>query len=185
MRITQTDLPGVLVLDPVVFNDARGTFSETFRADRYAGFGIAESFVQDNLSRSVARVLRGLHVQHPRGQGKLVYAAKGEVFDVAVDVRLGSPTFGRAVWTVLSDENRRQIYIPPGFAHGFAVTSTEATLAYKVTDYYAPNGEQSIRWNDPTLNIPWPIEDPILSERDAAAPLLSDVPADRLPAFTG
>ena len=128
---------------------------------------------------------RGWVVNEAGNGTEAISQLEGEVFDVAVDVRVGSPTFGRAVWTVLSDENRRQIYIPPGFAHGFAVTSIEATLAYKVTDYYAPNGEQSIRWNDPTLNIPWPIEDPILSERDAAAPLLSDVPADRLPAFTG
>lgn len=181
MKVIPSDVPGVLFIEPDVFCDARGEFSETFRAERYAAMGVPATFVQDNMSRSREGVLRGLHYQHPKGQGKLVYAIEGEIFDVAVDVRAGSPTFGRAVWSVLSGENHRQMFIPSGFAHGFAVTSGEAVVAYKCTDYYVQGAEQCIRWNDPALGISWPIDDPILSERDASAVLLSDIPLDRLP----
>ena len=183
MNVIPSDLPGVVFLEPEGFADARGAFSEVFRADRYAALGIPEVFVQDNMSRSHRGVLRGLHLQHPNGQGKLVYAPVGEVFDVAVDVRVSSPNCGRAVWTLLSDANRRQVYIPPGFAHGFTVMSDEAVVAYKCTEYYVPQAEQSICWKDPLLEIPWPFTKPILSARDAAAPMLADIPRDRLPRF--
>lgn len=183
MNVTPSEIPDVLFIDPVVFADARGAFAETFRVDRYAAFGIPATFVQDNMSRSARGVLRGLHLQHPNAQGKLVFALRGEIFDVAVDVRVGSPTFGRAVSTVLSADNHRQVFIPPGFAHGFLVTSDEAIIAYKCTDYYAPEGEQAISWKDPALAIAWPNESPILSSRDAAAPRLSEVDRDRLPRY--
>lgn len=183
MKVTASEIADVLFIEPDVRVDARGAFCETFRADRYASLGIPDAFVQDNMSRSGRGVLRGLHLQNPRAQGKLVFATHGEVFDVAVDVRVGSPTFGRAVSAVLSAENHRQIFIPPGFAHGFLVTSDEAMIAYKCTDYYVPECEQAIRWNDPALSVPWPNESPILSARDAAAPRLSEIASDRLPLY--
>jgi dTDP-4-dehydrorhamnose 3,5-epimerase len=183
MKVTASEIADVLFIEPDVRVDARGAFCETFRADRYGSFGIPQTFVQDNMSRSCRGVLRGLHLQNPRGQGKLVFAMHGEVFDVAVDVRVGSPTFGRAVTAVLSAENHRQIFIPPGFAHGFLVTADDAMIAYKCTDYYVPECEQAIRWNDPTLDIPWPNDAPILSARDAAAPRLSEIARDRLPLY--
>jgi dTDP-4-dehydrorhamnose 3,5-epimerase len=183
MNITATEIPGVLCIEPDAFSDARGTFSEICRVDRYAEFGVSDPFVQDNMSSSRQGVLRGLHLQYPRGQGKLVSAVYGEIFDVAVDARIGSPTFGRAVWVTLSESNRRQLYVPPGCAHGFAVSSPEAVVVYKCTEYYAPQYEHVVRWNDPALGIPWPIANPILSERDAAAPLLSEIPFSQLPRF--
>jgi dTDP-4-dehydrorhamnose 3,5-epimerase len=183
VRVTTSEVGGVLFIEPEVFTDARGSFSETFRADRYATRGIPHTFVQDNMSRSRRGVLRGLHLQHPRAQGKLVYALSGEIFDVAVDVRVGSPTFGRAVTTVLSADNHRQVYIPPGFAHGFLVTSDEAIVAYKCTDYYAPQCEKAIRWNDPLLAIPWPNDAPIVSPRDASAPRLAEIAPNNLPRY--
>ncbi len=143
--------------------------------------GIDAAFVQDNVSISRHGVLRGLHFQHPRAQAKLVQAVRGEVFDVAVDVRVGSPTFGRAAWTTLSETNHRQLFIPSGFAHGFVVTSDEAIVSYKCSEYYSPGAEHAIRWNDPALAIPWPVAAPILSPKDAAAPLLSAIPRDLLP----
>ncbi len=183
MRVTPTELPEVLVVEPRVFGDERGYFLETFQARRYAQAGIPGPFVQDNLSFSRRGVLRGLHYQHPHGQGKLVWVLQGEVFDVAVDIRRGSPTFGRWVGVWLSAENRRQVWIPPGFAHGFCVVSETALFAYKCTDYYAPEAEGTVRWDDPDLGIAWPVRDPIVSPKDAAGLRLRDVPAERLPPY--
>lgn len=183
MKVTPSPIADVLFVDTEAFGDARGAFVETFRADRYGSFGLPMTFVQDNVSRSMRGVLRGLHLQHPKGQGKLVFALRGEVFDVAVDVRVGSPTFACAVSTILSADNHRQVFIPPGFAHGFLVLSDEAVVSYKCTDYYAPDSEQAIRWDDPALDIAWPNASPILSPRDAAAPRLAQIARDRLPIF--
>jgi dTDP-4-dehydrorhamnose 3,5-epimerase len=183
MNIIETQLPGVLILEPRVFQDDRGYFLETWNQARYAAVGIPERFVQDNLSKSAKGVLRGLHYQHPNGQGKLVSVAMGEVFDVAVDVRQGSPTLGRWHGVRLSSTNNRSMYIPPGFAHGFVVLSDEALFCYKCTEYYAPGCESSLRWNDPDLAIDWPISNPKLSSKDLEAPFLRAIPADRLPAF--
>lgn len=181
MKITRLELPEVLVIDPDVRRDDRGSFAETFRADRYAAAGIVGDYVQDNVSCSRYGVLRGLHFQQPHAQGKLVHVLRGEIFDVAVDVRLGSATFGRWVSSVLSDDNHRQMFVPRGFAHGFVVTSPDAVVSYKCSAYYAPGCEQHIRWDDPRIGIRWPVTDPILSPRDAAAPLLADLDRNRLP----
>ncbi len=181
MTLHETSLPGVLLVETRVFGDARGRFQETYNARRYAEAGLDAVFVQDNVSVSEKGVLRGLHLQNPRGQGKLVSVLHGSVYDVAVDVRLGSPTFGQHVGCELTEENGRQLYIPPGFAHGFVVTSATATFLYKCTDYYAPEAELSVRWDDPDLGIRWPVDAPVLSEKDAAAPRLRDVPEKRLP----
>lgn len=181
MNVIETELPGVLIIEPRVFGDARGFFMETWHQQRYAEAGIAERFVQDNLSFSRHGILRGLHYQHPQGQGKLVYVLQGEVFDVAVDVRVGSPTFGHWASISLSAENRRQFYLPPGFAHGFCVTSDTALFAYKCTQFYSPSAEGSIRWDDQSIGIKWPIEAPLLSEKDRSAPLLMDIDHQRLP----
>jgi dTDP-4-dehydrorhamnose 3,5-epimerase len=181
--MTETTVPGVIILEPRVFKDARGTFFESYRADEYGALGVHATFVQDNVSISRRGVLRGLHFQHPRGQAKLVQVVRGEIFDVAVDVRLGSPTFGQAAWAMLSESNHRQLFIPPGFAHGFLVTSDEAVVVYKCAEYYAPEYEHSLRWNDASLAIPWPEPAPTLSMKDAAAPLLSALPHDVLPRF--
>jgi dTDP-4-dehydrorhamnose 3,5-epimerase len=164
----------VLVVEPRAFGDARGYFLEAFHAARYADAGLPAAFVQDNVSLSRRGVLRGLHLQHPNAQGKLVSVLRGEVFDVAVDVRVGSPTFGRWVGEVLSGENLRQLYIPPGYAHGFVVTSDEALFAYKCTAYYDPAAELAVRWDDPAVGIRWPLDDVTLSERDRSAPALAD-----------
>jgi dTDP-4-dehydrorhamnose 3,5-epimerase len=185
MKVTETPLPGVLVIEPRVFTDPRGAFFEAFRADAYAAAGIDTAFVQDNVSVSHRGVVRGLHFQHPRGQAKLIAALRGEVFDVAVDVRAGSPTFGRAVWTTLSDVNRRQLFVPVGFAHGFFAVSDVAVVSYKCSDYYAPDGEHTIRWDDPALAIPWPAAEPTLSAKDQAAMLLSAFPPELLPRYEG
>jgi len=180
--ITQpTSLPEIVVVEPKVFADGRGFFMESYNRNRYAAAGIHEPFVQDNISFSQRGVLRGLHFQNPQQQGKLVSVLRGEVFDVAVDIRVGSRHFGRWVGEVLSEENKRQLYVPPGFAHGFLVTSNVALFAYKCTDYYNPQAEATIAWNDPDIGIAWPFDDPILSESDAAAPLLRDIKPERLP----
>jgi dTDP-4-dehydrorhamnose 3,5-epimerase len=171
----------VIVIEPKVFSDERGRFLESFNAARYAEAGLSGAFVQDNVSRSRRGVLRGLHFQHPHDQGKLVSVAQGEVFDVAVDVRVGSPTFGQWVGEYLSGENGRQLYVPPGYAHGFFVTADDTIFTYKCTDYYAPSAERSVRWDDPALAIAWPAREALLSPKDAAAPLLADVPRDHLP----
>lgn len=184
MKVEETSLPGVLLIEPRVFGDDRGYFLETFRAERYQAAGIAGPFVQDNLSFSRGPVLRGLHLQHPRAQAKLVFVLAGEVFDVAVDVRPGSPSFGLWTGAHLSAENKRQLYIPTGFAHGFCVLSETVLFAYKCTDVYAPEAEITVRWNDPEIGIAWPPVEPVLSARDAAAPYLREIDADRLPPYT-
>ncbi len=183
MKVTETPLPGVLLFEPQVFGDARGFFMETFQAHRYAEAGVRASFVQDNLSRSVKGTLRGLHLQEPRPQGKLVQALAGAVFDVAVDVRKGSPHFGKWYGVELSEANRRQLWIPPGFAHGFCVLSDSADFSYKCSELYAPESERSVLWNDPDLGIDWPVKEPLLSKKDAGAPRLKD--ASVLPAYGG
>ncbi len=185
MRHIETPLAGVRLIEPRVFGDARGFFMETWNQARYAELGLPPRFVQDNLSFSRRGVLRGLHFQNPNGQGKLVYVLQGEVFDVAVDVRLGSPTFGQVASAILSADNKRQFYIPPGFAHGFCVTSESALFAYKCTEFYDPKAEASLLWSDPALGIDWPVEVPELSAKDAAAPTLAAFPRDRLPVYAG
>lgn len=181
MKVTQTELPGVLILEPSVFGDARGFFLETWSHARYAEIGVPGPFVQDNVSYSAHGILRGLHLQHPQGQGKLVQVLRGEVFDVAVDVRVGSPTFGKWVGSTLSGDNHRQIWIPPGFAHGFAVTGPDALFAYKCTDFYNRETELGVIWNDPEIGIDWPLSDPTLSNKDAAFPRLSAIDEATLP----
>lgn len=183
MDLIETHIPGVVILEPRVFGDARGFFMETWNQARYAEAGLPETFVQDNLSYSRRGVLRGLHFQNPNAQGKLVYVLQGEVFDVAVDIRRGSPTFGRSVSAQLSSGNKRQFYVPPGFAHGFCVTSETALFAYKCTELYSPSDEASILWNDPALGIDWPIDAPELSDKDRVALPLSEFPQDRLPTY--
>lgn len=175
MKAIMTEIPEVLIIEPRVFGDKRGFFCETYQADRYESCGIARPFVQDNLSRSASGVLRGLHLQNPRSQGKLVTVLRGEVLDVVVDVRLGSPTFGRHIAVELNDENRRQIWVPRGFAHGFLVRSETADFFYKCDEVYSPPDEVALRWNDPAIGIEWGIDDPTLSARDAAAPMLGEV----------
>jgi dTDP-4-dehydrorhamnose 3,5-epimerase len=168
MTFTRADIPDVVIIEPDVYRDGRGFFMETYNARRYREAGIAATFVQDNHSRSVGATVRGLHAQHRRPQGKLVRVILGEIFDVAVDIRRGSPTFGRWVGVRLSAGNARQCYIPPGFAHGFCVTSDAAEVEYKCTDFYDPSGELHLLWNDPELGIEWPVTSPLLSEKDLA-----------------
>jgi dTDP-4-dehydrorhamnose 3,5-epimerase len=180
VRVTATALPDVLVIEPVVHRDGRGFFVETYHSDRYRDCGIPGPFVQDNHSQSVARTLRGLHLQLRRPQGKLVRVIEGEVFDVAVDVRRGSPTFGKWVGVALTAESFRQVYVPPGFAHGFCVLSAVAQFEYKCTTLYDPDSEIGIAWNDPAIGIAWPVIDPLLSPRDRRHPVLADV-IDKLP----
>jgi dTDP-4-dehydrorhamnose 3,5-epimerase len=175
MNVIPTAISEVLVIEPKVFGDERGFFVETFKVDRYAALGIPGPFVQDNLSRSARGVLRGLHLQNPRTQGKLVSVLRGHVRDVAVDVRRGSPTFGRHVAIDLSEANRRQMWVPRGFAHGFVVLSESADFFYKCDELYSPADEIVVRWSDPALGISWGIDRPTVSGRDAAAPLLADV----------
>jgi dTDP-4-dehydrorhamnose 3,5-epimerase len=175
MDVIRTDLPEVLIIQPKLFGDQRGFFLETYQFERYAQSGVAQPFVQDNLSRSRHGVLRGLHLQNPGTQGKLVTALRGRVLDVAVDVRVGSPNFGRHVAVELSEDNRRQLWVPRGFAHGFAVLSDTADFFYKCDALYSPKDEISIRWNDPAIGIDWGLADPSLSPKDADAPLLADV----------
>jgi len=180
MKVTQTELPGLLLFEPDVFGDSRGFFMEIWNRDRYAKAGLDADFVQDNLSFSRRGTLRGLHFQNPQAQGKFVYVLQGEVYDVAVDLRQSSPTFGRWMAVTLSAENKRQLYVPAGFAHGFCVTSDTALFAYKCTDLYNRETEGIVRWNDPDLAIPWPVQQPSLSEKDSRAPLLKDIPRERL-----
>lgn len=173
MNVIETPLPGVLVIEPKVFGDERGFFVETWQAERYAGLGIPP-FVQDNLSKSAKGVLRGLHYQDPEAQGKLVQVLEGEVFDVAVDIRQGSPTFGQWHGVTLSAANKLQFWVPAGFAHGFMVTSETALFQYKCTALYRPEYDHSLRWDDPDLAITWPDGVPVLSEKDATAPTLAN-----------
>jgi dTDP-4-dehydrorhamnose 3,5-epimerase len=183
MRIIPTELPGVTLFEPRVFGDARGYFLETWNRERYGKAGVPADFVQDNASLSSRGVLRGLHFQNPRTQAKLVTVLQGEVYDVAVDIRRGSPHFGRWVGVVLSGENKRQLYIPAGFAHGFCVTSETALFTYKCTEFYAPECERGIAWNDPDLGIRWPVDQPTLSPKDAAYPRLRDADRSILPGY--
>jgi dTDP-4-dehydrorhamnose 3,5-epimerase len=182
VRVAATSLPDVLIIEPDVHVDGRGFFLESYQADRYRECGIPGPFVQDNHSRSAAGTLRGLHLQVRRPQGKLIRVVEGEIFDVAVDVRRGSPTFGRWVGVSLSAESFTQIYVPIGFAHGFAVISQTAQVEYKATDFYDREGELGIAWNDPALAISWPSATPMLSARDSKHPLLADV-MDQLPTY--
>jgi dTDP-4-dehydrorhamnose 3,5-epimerase len=175
MKVIPTAIPDVLLIEPRVFGDARGFFFESYNQRTFAEIGIPDTFVQDNHSKSSKGVLRGLHYQMVHPQGKLVRAGSGEIFDVAVDMRKSSPTFGRAVGKILSAENHRMLWIPPKFAHGFVVLSESAELLYKATDFYAPAAERSLLWNDPALGIDWPIDsDPTLSEKDRVGTLFSD-----------
>ncbi len=185
MQTRPTAIPGVLLILPKVIGDARGFFVETWSEQRYIEAGISGRFVQDNMSKSARHTLRGLHLQEPNGQGKLVSVVEGSVLDVAVDVRVGSPTFGQHVAVELSADDHRQLWVPSGFAHGFCVTSEHATFAYKCTDRYVPEHELGIAWDDPDLAIAWPTREPILSGRDRSHPRLADVPRDRLPRYVG
>lgn len=181
MKVTETDLPGCLVIEPQVFGDARGFFYESFNRDKLRAAGLDLNFVQGNVSSSTRGVLRGLHYQWPRPQGKLVSVLEGEVWDVAVDIRRGSPGFGRWTAVVLSADNKRHFWIPPGFAHGFVTLSERALFTYLCTDTYDRDADAGIRWNDATLAIDWPVAKPLLSDKDARAPFLADVPDARLP----
>jgi dTDP-4-dehydrorhamnose 3,5-epimerase len=182
VEVHQTGLPGVLVIVPDVHRDERGFFFETYHIEKYRGAGIIEPFVQDNHSRSVRGTIRGLHLQVRRPQGKLIRVLEGTIFDVAVDVRRGSPTFGKWVGVELSAANFKQCYVPGGFAHGFSVASEAAQVEYKCTDLYDPEAELGIAWDDPDLAIGWPACQPILSDRDRNLPRLSAV-RDRLPVY--
>jgi dTDP-4-dehydrorhamnose 3,5-epimerase len=175
MQVIQTEIPDVLIIEPKMFGDRRGFFLETFQTERYAAAGIPQQFLQDNMSRSEFGVLRGLHLQNPKSQGKLVTVLRGKVLDVAVDVRVGSPTFGRHVSVELSDDNRRQFWVPRGFAHGFVVLSETADFFYKCDELYSPDNETVILWNDPDLVINWGVDAPTLSGRDAAGRRLADI----------
>jgi len=182
VRFAPTRLPGVMLIEPDVHKDDRGFFLESYQEARYRENGIPGPFVQDNHSHSLRGTLRGLHAQLRRPQGKLVRALSGEMFDVAVDIRRGSPHFGRWVGVMLSGDNFKQLFIPPGFAHGFCVLSDRVDVEYKCSDYYDPGGEITVAWNDPAIGVEWPVSHPILSPKDAAGLPLSRL-ADRLPSF--
>jgi dTDP-4-dehydrorhamnose 3,5-epimerase len=182
VRCVPSSIPEVLIVEPDVHYDARGFFVETYQAERYRANGVTAQFVQDNHTRSVARTIRGLHMQRRRPQAKLIRVLAGEVFDVAVDLRRGSPTFGRWVGVTLSADNFKQCYIPPGFAHGFCVLSPTADVEYKCSEVYDPIDEVGVAWNDPALAITWPVSDPLLSERDARNPTLAEL-TESLPGY--
>lgn len=183
MKFIETSLPGCIVIEPQVFGDSRGFFYESYNEAKYREAGIDRRFVQSNVSRSARGVLRGLHYQSPHPQGKLVSVLEGEVYDVAVDIRRGSPTFGKWAGVMLTAENHRHFWIPEGFAHGFCVVSEHATFSYQCTDLYDAKADGGVRWDDPAIGIDWPISDPLLSDKDTKAPLLADVPEDRLPEY--
>ena len=183
MEILQTVIPEVVLLKPRAFGDPRGWFLETWQQVRYSDFGVPMRFVQDNVSFSQRGVLRGLHYQYPHPQGKLVQVLQGEVFDVALDIRIGSPTFGRHVSAHLSGDNHHQMYIPEGFAHGFCVLSETALFSYKCTEFYKPECEGGILWNDPELEIKWPIDNPSLSLKDSRFLTLKQTSQDLLPRY--
>ena len=185
MNVVPTELPGVVVIEPRVFRDERGWFAESWNAARYEAAGISARFVQDNVSFSRQGVLRGLHYQWPDPQGKLIHTLEGEIFDVAVDIRVGSPHFGRWTGVRLSAENARQIYIPEGFAHGFIVLSEFALVAYKCTAFYRADADASLLWNDPALRIEWPLGTPYLADKDRDAARLHDIPPGQLPTYDG
>lgn len=180
MTVRELELPGVVLIEPRVFRDDRGRFLESYHRQRYRALGLAPDFVQDNVSVSRRGVLRGIHYQNPHAQGKLVTVLHGAVFDVAVDLRRGSRTFGRWTAVELTSDNCQQLWIPPGFGHGFQVLSDEAVFAYKCTEYYVPDADRCIRWDDPEIDIHWPVADPVLSDRDASAPVLAEVPPEHL-----
>lgn len=181
MDVIETALPGVLLVRPRIFRDDRGSFQETWRRSRYAEAGIDATFEQDNVATSVGGVIRGLHYQQPDPQGKLVMVLAGEVFDVAVDIRKGSPTFGQWTGARLSAENGHQLWVPAGFAHGYATLSERAIFAYKCTRPYNPEGDAAIRFDDPAIGVEWGLDNPVLSEKDRNAAFLADVPNERLP----
>lgn len=183
MEIIQTSLPGVVILKPKVHEDPRGFFMETYRAETLVKAGIHDTFVQDNHARSTRGVLRGLHYQLRQPQAKLCRVVSGEVFDVAVDVRLGSPTFGQWVGATLSGENKVQIYIPRGFAHGYAVRSESADFLYKCSDYYDARDDRGVSWSDPAIGIAWEVAEPVVSAKDQQLPRLADIPKSLLPRF--
>ncbi|MDQ7002474.1 MAG: dTDP-4-dehydrorhamnose 3,5-epimerase [Ghiorsea sp.] len=184
MKVNKTNVPGVLHIDPKVFGDARGFFLETYNKERYMAGGFPDvDFIQDNHSRSSKGVLRGLHFQLNNPQGKLVQVATGSVFDVAVDIRVGSPTFGQWYGAILSEENHHQMWIPPKFAHGFCVLSETADFCYKCTDYYHPEDEGGLLWNDPEVGIDWPLKEPLLSDKDKAYLKLSNIDESQLPRY--
>ena len=183
MKVIETALPGALILEPQVFGDARGFFYESYNEAKFRDAGIDASFVQSNVSRSARGVLRGLHYQWPNPQGKLVSVLEGEVYDVAVDIRRGSPTFGQSTGAMLTADNHRHFWVPEGFAHGFCVLSEFATFTYQCTALYDAKADAGVRWNDAALGIDWPLSDPLLSDKDGKTPLLEDVAPDRLPVF--
>ena len=183
MKVIETALPGALVLEPQVFGDARGFFYESYNEAKYRDAGIDRRFVQSNVSRSAKGVLRGLHYQWPNPQGKLVSVLEGEVYDVAVDICRGSPNFGKSAGVLLTAENHRHFWVPEGFAHGFCVLSEFATFSYQCTALYDPKADAGIRWNDAALGIDWPVNAPLLSDKDGKTPLLEDVPPERLPVY--
>lgn len=184
MNVRPLSLPEILLIEPRIFRDDRGHFLESWVHSRYAEIGLAGPFVQDNLSISLRGVIRGLHFQEPLAQGKLVSCVRGAVYDVAVDVRAGSPTFGRWVGAELTDANHHQLWIPPGFAHGFQALADDTVFSYKCTERYSPETERSVRWDDPAIGIVWPLEEALLSPKDRAAPLLGELPADHLPRWS-
>jgi dTDP-4-dehydrorhamnose 3,5-epimerase len=183
MEVLKTEIDGVLIIAPKVFEDPRGFFMETFNRRRYEEARIAVEFCQDNISFSCKNTLRGLHYQFPHEQAKLMQVLHGEILDVAVDIRRGSPTFGRSVTATLSDRNRRQMFIPKGFAHGFCVLSETALFLYKCSDFYAPECESGVLWSDPSIGIHWPVKEPLLSAKDEGLPLLKDIPREHLPEY--
>lgn len=185
LMFTELELPGVILVEPRVFNDPRGFFLETYHGKKYEQAGIMDPFVQDNHSHSKRGTLRGLHYQLKSPQGKLIYVVSGSIFDVAVDIRKGSPHFGKWVGVSLSAENRRQLFVPRGFAHGFCVLSDQVDVIYKCTDFYAPDDEYGIFWSDGDLGVDWPIRDPVLSEKDNRNPKLADIPEEHLPGYLG
>jgi dTDP-4-dehydrorhamnose 3,5-epimerase len=183
MKILSSSLPEILIIEPSVFQDERGFFMETYQQRRYTEAGIESIFVQDNLSRSVHGTLRGLHYQVKHVQAKLIQVIEGTIFDVALDIRRGAPSYGQWTSIHLSADNKRQLFVPQGFAHGFCVLSESAQVVYKCTDYYAAEDEGGVLWSDPELAIDWPIETPILSDKDSRLPCLADVPLERLPLY--
>ena len=183
MKVHAGKIPGVRIVEPSVHGDERGFFMESYSRDRYAEAGIPGEFVQDNVSLSSKGILRGLHFQHPNAQGKLCFVLEGEVFDVAVDVRVGSPTFGQWEGVTLSSENKRQLYVPPGFAHGFCVLSERAMFSYKCSEFYAGGSEVGVAWDDPEIGIDWPIQSPRLSAKDQQNRRLQDIGVDSLPRY--
>jgi len=183
MKIITTSIDGILIIEPKTFKDKRGFFMETYNQNRYNESGINATFVQDNLSYSVKNTVRGLHFQIKHSQAKLIQVVSGEIFDVAVDLRPNSATFGKWLGIHLSDENRRQVFIPEGFAHGYCVLSEFALFYYKCSDFYAPGDESGIIWSDPDIGIEWPVENPIISEKDKQYQKLSGLTAEKLPSF--